>query len=706
MTQKGRGVPPAKPYRYLLLLWLASTACASTSDTSPDDLGGMDAAASALEFTTLSLVAGGLDAVGYQDGTGPAARFRFPSGVATDSAGNLYVADTQNHIIRKVVLSTGAVSTLAGTPGMPGVADGIGAAAQFNGPVALTVGSDGNLYIADSGNNTIRKLVLATGVVSTVAGNAGSQGSSDGLGRAAEFANPQGIATDGAGNLYVADTYNNTIRKIVLATGLVSTFAGGMMGFADGEGAAANFNTPEGLAADGAGDLYVADSWNSRIRKIVLATGLVSTLALSSGDGIGTEAGFNFPAGLVADGAGNLYVTDSASTVRKIVLGTAVVSTLCGTALRYGSMNGTGPGALFNSPFGVAVDGAGNLYIVDSGNSIIRKAVLATAAVTTLAGPAGLVGQADGPGPSAQFLVPGGVTADGAGNLYIADSGNNTIRKIVLATAEVSTLAGTPGVKGSADGQGPSAQFSSPMGLTTDGVGNLYVADSNNGTIRKIVLATAEVSHLAYLIAGVVALTADGAGTLYIADSEESVILKLDLATEELSTLAGSPGTYGSHDGTGADALFQYPLGLALDGAGNLFVADSANNIIRKIVLATGEVSTLAGTPPYDYSDNAGFADGIGVAAQFNFPMAMALDGRGSLYVADTRNATIRRIWLQTGRVTTLAGSTPHPLMFGGTNVMLGPLPAELSYPVGLTVTNTGELIIIDENFSLVLAAH
>jgi hypothetical protein len=185
------------------------------------------------------------------------ARFRNPLGVVPDGAGNLYVADTDNDTIRKVVLATGAVTTLAGTAGSIGYADGIGAAARFNGPTGLATDGAGNLYVADTGNNTIRKVVLATGVVTTLAGNATLPGSADGTGPAARFISPRGVALDGAGNLYVADEGNHTVRVMVLATGAVTTLAGaaGMYGNMDGTGAAARFNSPFGVAADGAGNL-------------------------------------------------------------------------------------------------------------------------------------------------------------------------------------------------------------------------------------------------------------------------------------------------------------------------------------------------------------------------------------------------------------------------------------------------------------------
>ena len=202
-----------------------------------------------------------------------------PDGVASDGAGNLYVADSENNTVRKVVVATARVTTLAGA-GRPDIADGTGAAARFNDPAGITSDGADNLYVADTADSTIRKVVVTTGAVTTLAG-AGWFGSADGIGAAALFNHPEGVACDGAGNLYVADTGNNTIRKVALASGAVTTIAGavGQSGGADGTGAAARFSGPTGLTSDGAGNLYVADTANSTIRKIVIATGVVTTIA-------------------------------------------------------------------------------------------------------------------------------------------------------------------------------------------------------------------------------------------------------------------------------------------------------------------------------------------------------------------------------------------------------------------------------------------
>ena len=316
---------------------------------------------------------------GYTDGTGTSAKFDYPPGVAVDGAGNVYVADQGNNRIRKITAS-GVVSTLAGS-GTPGNADGTGTSAQFSYPYGVAVDGAGNVYVADQGNNRIRK-ITASGVVSTLAGS--TSGYTDGTGTSAQFNNPYGVAVDGAGNVYVADRYNDRIRKIT-TSGVVSTLAGSTNGYTDGTGTSAQFYNPFGVAVDGAGNVYVADLYNHRIRKIT-ASGVVSTLAGNGTygytDGTGTSAKFNRPTGIAVDGAGNVYVADlSNHRIRKITT-SGVVSTLAGST--YGYTDGTGTSAKFYYPSGVAVDGAGNVYVADYHNHRIRKITFCSETTETI----------------------------------------------------------------------------------------------------------------------------------------------------------------------------------------------------------------------------------------------------------------------------------------------------------------------------------
>ena len=325
-------------------------------------------------------------------------------------------------------------------------------------------------------------------------------------------------------------------------------------------------------------------------------------------DGAGAAALFNNPTGVAADGAGNVYVADSGNSTIREISPAGEVTTLAGSALLTGSADGVGAAARFNQAYGVAVDSAGNVYVGDNGNNTIRKMVPTTSGgstawtVTTLAGTAGRMGSADGTGAAAEFDLPAGVTVDGAGTLYVADDGNNTVRRIT-ASGVVTTIAGTPGVPGgSADGTGAAARFDFPSSIAVDGSGNLYVGDSGNFTIRRITP------------------TPSAGGTAWV-----------------VTTLAGTAGRVGSADGTGAAAEFNYPAGVAVDGAGNVYVADDGNNTVRRIS-SSGVVTTLAGT-----AGQAGSADGPGALALFHYPFGVATDPDGNVYVGDTSNCTIRK---------------------------------------------------------------
>ncbi len=322
----------------------------------------------------VSTLAGSAPFSGSADGAGSEARFLFPSGVATDRAGNVYVGDTNNHTIRKIT-SAGMVSTLAGAVGQFGSVDGTGMAARFTSPYGVATDSVGNVLVVDYGNHTIRT-ISPTGVVSTLAGAAGDSGSADSAGSVARFYFPRGVATDSGGNVYVADTGNQTIRKITSA-GVVSTLAGapGQQGNTDSTGTAARFSNPVGVATDSAGNVYVGDASNHTIRKI-------------------TSAG--------------------------------MVSTLAGAAGQFGSVDGTGMAARFASPYGVATDSVGNVFVADFGNYTIRK-ITSDGAVSTIAGTAG---SGSGDVPVSHFYFPTGVATDSAGNVYVADHTNHTIRKV------------------------------------------------------------------------------------------------------------------------------------------------------------------------------------------------------------------------------------------------------------------------------------
>jgi sugar lactone lactonase YvrE len=656
----------------------------------------------------ITLLAGQLGGFGNVDGTGAAARFNYIQDVAVDSAGNAYVLD--RGVIRKVT-PAGVVTALAGASNAFGYTDGTGAAARFSNLTGIAIDSANNLYVADTDNQVIRKVTTA-GVVTTLAGKAGvGAGFADGDAATARFGFPADLTVDAAGNLYVVERGNLVVRKVT-PTGNVTTLAGKVGGecttngryttcvSADGAGSAATFAYTAGITVDASGNVYVGD--NNTIRKVTPG-GVVSTLAgtFAAGggaDGVGASARFFRAIGMAADAAGNIYVTDT-NAVRKVTPA-GTVTTLAGNLAANdnpdtaGYVDGAAAAARFSSPQGIALDSAGNLYVADQRNAALRK-ISPTGVVSTVAGRPSTGGYADGSGAAARFkLSPEQIGAVySGGNLYITDAGNFAIRK-VSATGVVTTLAG--GTPGTADGTGAAASFSGVLGgLAADAAGNLYVADS--ALVRKITPAgvVTTVANAATLYSSPIGIenwlrgvAVDSAGNLYAADSSNHIILKIT-STGVVSLLAGKPGVQGSNDGAGTAASFNFPGDIEIDAANNLYVADTGNNTIRKIT-PQGVVTTLAGAPGFP-SETITYADGTGAAARFLFPSGLSLDSAGNLYVSDGLNYAIRKV-TPAGVVTTVAGV---PTSIG---VVPGALPGSFGETKSVTVGEAGVLYVTSEN--------
>jgi sugar lactone lactonase YvrE len=629
-------------------------------------------------------------------GTRVAAQFHEPAGVAVDSSGNVYVADTVNNIVRKISAS-GVVSTLAGSAGVAGSANGSGSLAQFNAPGALAVDAGGNVYVADTGNSTIR-VISAAGVVSTLAGHAGAVGSANGNGGDARFNLPYGVAVDGSGNIYVADTGNDEIRKIT-AAGVVSTLAGtaGIAGSANTADGTPSFDYPIGIAASSSGVVYVADTGNHTIRKIT-AAGVVTTLAGTAGtngsvDDTGAAASFESPYGVAVDAGGTVYVADTGnSNIRQITSG-GVVTTLAGMGFDSAG-DGTAASAGFSSPNGLAVGPSGSLYIADTMNHTVRKLLVSTQNVSTYAGVTGVPGLANGGTHPAVFNTPMGAVLDGSGNLVVADTGVSTLRKVTPAGV-LSTWIGM-GVAGFGNGTVATAEFNAPAGMAFDNNGILVLADTGNHVIRKVT-STPSVSTFAGTpeIAGsddgsgsvasfaspsTVAVGSDG--VIYVADTDNNTIRTIS-TSGVVHTLAGVAGEADSDDGACLTAHFNAPQGIAIDAAGNLYVADTGNNTIRKITRGSNcQITTVAGDAGIFGSD-----DGTGTAAHFNEPLALAVDGNGNVLVADFNNG-IRKV-TAAGAVTTLVSVEDED----GHSVF--PNPSGISTRGSAVVVAAGNLVFI-----------
>lgn len=491
---------------------------------------------------------------------------------------------------------------------------------------------------------------------STLAG-AVSAGHADGNVGTARLNRPTDVAIDQAGNLYVTDTGNRAVRKITPA-GIVSTVAGvpSDSRSKDGSLGEARFGAPEGIEIDPAGNLFVADG--DAVRRIGV-DGQVTTFAGYAGedppvssrlDGTGTGARFNYIAGLGLAPSGVLYVSDLTDDVIRQITPAGVVSTIAGKGAP-GHDDGDGTTAGFDGPVGIHVDIAGNVWITEVGNHLVRR-MTPQGTVTTFAGTVGVEGDTDGIGTSASLHTPLNITGDLAGNLYVSEFGNQGIRRIA-PSGQTTLLAGKIGPnigsrQGSDDGEGRQASFRHPRGLATDTAGNVFIADEFNNLIRKMTPAGS------------------------------------------VSTVAGlSPEKSAGHrDGPGSEARFQNPVAIAVTADGTAYVADVGNHVIRKIT-PDGTVSTFAGKP-----GEAGYANGIGSEARFDHLRAVDLDKDGNLYVADANNA-VRRI-TPAGSVSAIAGSNQaERVMINAT----GP-EASFSRPGTLAVGPDGSVYVTDFYFT------
>ena len=585
---------------------------------------------------------------GGDGGSAVAAQLRHPLGLALDGSGNLYFADLGNDRIRKVDTS-GVITTVAGdgTEGYGGD-NGPAVSAQLRYPNDVALDGSGNLYIADNSNHRIRK-VDTTGVITTVAGT-GVRGfdGDGGQAAAARLANPSGVALDGSGNLYIADDGNDRIRKVD-TTGVITTVAGdGTGGFSGdgGQAVLAQLRSPTGVAADSAGNLYIADQSNDRIRKVD-TSGVITTVAGTEGYGTGGDGGpavtawLVYPNDVATDGAGNLYISgDYNDRVRKVDT-SGVITTFAGPG-SFGTGGDGGPAvsALLRDPSGLAADGAGNVYIADRGNHRIRK-VDTSGVITTFAGTGGYGSNSGGFGGdggqavSARLSSPSGVATDGAGNVYISDWGNQRIRK-VDTSGVITTFAGT-GVSGLGGDGGPavSALIANPTAVATDSAGNIYITDRGSHRIRKVD-TTGTITTLAgtgsYGSSGGFSgdggpaasaqlndpygVAVDAAGNVYIGDTGNHRIRKVDTAGV-ITTIAGTgEGDFGGDGGPASAARLNSPRGLATDSAGNLYVADTGNHRVR-ILTPTGYVPPPPPPPPPPPADEDGGGGGGGFGFGF-----------------------------------------------------------------------------------------
>ncbi len=583
---------------------------------------------------------------GDADGPSSSARFNRPWGLALDDTGLLYVTDYANHALRRVD-SAGAVVTLAGASTAPGGEDGVGSSGHFRNPAGLTFVRGVGLVVADQGNHTIRRVTLA-GSVTTVAGLAGVAGHVDELGALARFFGPTGLVASADGTLYVSEVGSHTLRKIT-AAGAVSTYAGisNVFGAVNGPSDSSTFYAPQGLALDAAGTLYVGDSGNNLIRRVITSrttyTYAGTGTAPGSVDGTAPSARFRTPSALALNSAGTLVISDSDNHSLRAIRADGTVSTLAGAAEQIGAQDGAGEAARFARPYGVVVTDRGVVYVADTRNHLIRQ-VTPLGDTSVWAGVRGTSGSADGQRTTATFADPRGLALDAQGNLYVADSTNHTVRKLTPA-GRVTTVAGVAGARGNIDGPAAQARFDTPAAIAVDATGALYLTESSH-VIRKIspegyVTTLAGAFGLRGFEDGVGAdarfsypegIAVDPDGVVYVADRGNHAIRAIS-RDGTVTTLAGS--VEGFADGEGRQARFSSPTGLALSRAGELFVSDTGNHTLRKVT-PLGATTTVAGA-----QTRSGIY--LGAPAALAHPQGLAFWGN-ELVLCDS-SAVLRLRW-------------------------------------------------------------
>jgi hypothetical protein len=701
---------------------------------------------------------------GYSGNGGPAmaAELNGPDGLAIDSVGDLFISDKNNNVIREVMKATGDIITVAGN-GTAGYSGDLGPAAdaELDSPRGIAIDAAGDLFIADGLNNVIREVTEANGEITTVAGNGKAGYSGDGgPAIAAELDTPNDVAVDPAGDLFIADGAEDAVREVIKSGGDIITFAGnGTAGYTGDGGPAtdAELNDDDGVGIDSMGDVFIADAGNDVVREVLKATGDIVTVAgngtagLTGNGGPAAAAELDGPGRVTVDSACDVFVADSKNnmvreftaavtvnvsastelpTLTALVASTTTVLsgqpiTLAASVsdLSSGGTVPTGGLVTFSDQSGVLqseklVDGlasfttsslaAGNYTFLASYAGTTNFAPSATGMIVTAAGngTAGNTGD-DGPAAAAELNSPSGLAVDSAGDVFIADYADNVVREVVKTSGEIITVAGN-GIAGYRGDHGPatSAELDGPRGLAVDSAGDLFIADSNNNVVRKVVKGTGVI--ITYAGDGTAGFSGDGgpatsaelnsprgldldpAGNLFIADMANNVIREVILATGTIITVAGD-GTagYAGDYGPATSAELNQPTGVVVDSSGDLFIADDDNSVIREVVKATNEIITYAGDGIAGHAGDNGPA----TAAELNGPVGVALDSMGDLFIADSANDVVREVVKATGDIMTVAGN--GNIGYGGDEAAA--TSAELNDPSRLAVDSAGDVFVADE---------
>ncbi len=530
---------------------------------------------------------------------------------------------------------------------------------------------------------------------------------------------PQGLAIDASNRLLFAQVNGSIISSIDLTTQLIGKVAGnGISGF-NGDGQTAlqtELSVPRFVAVDAAGNLFICDSNNQRIRRVDHLTGLVTTVAgtgtagYNSDNIAATSAQLNSPQGIVVDTSGNLYIADATNQrVRRVDASTKIITTIAGTGVA--GFNGDSiqaTAAQLSNPIGLVLDSAQNVFIADSNNHRIRVINAASQVITTYAGAGGTTYNGESmPAATANVGSVSGLAIDGGGNLLFIDSTNERLRRIGVSSLLVTTIAGNGASGYSGDG-GPaaSASFSSPAAVVTDASNNIYLADFTANAIRKInssgVISTFAGSLGPDNVAGISSFLpfpagnlVDPSGNLYVVDQLDNRVRRFAANSTTVSTAVGTGIIgYSGDNGPATSAQLNFPQGIALDSVGDLFVADTGNFVIRKVAAGTGIITTIAGTSNAGYSGDGGAA----TSAQLSFPTSVVVDGSNNVYIADMLNHRVRMVSASTGLISTIAGTGTC----GYNGDSISATGAQLCMPNGLAFDNLGNLLIADTGNSRV----
>lgn len=634
-----------------------------------------------------------------------------PDQIAADAAGNVYFVDSGANVVRRIDRASGVITTVAGVPFVPNPSSGGGGyagdgvkalGAELNDPTGVAIDQAGNVFIADYGNNRVREVVAATGLIKTVAGDGSAGDTGDGgPATAASLDGPESVAVDRHGNVFIADRFNCIVREVTATTKLISTVVGDRTcGFAGDNGPAtsAELGGLSFLAVDGAGDLYVADYLNNRVRKVAAGTGIITTIAgtgacaYSGNGGPATSAGLCLPQGLAVDGHGNLYIADSNNWVIRRVSATGVITTVAGN----GSDGYRGDGkvataAALGYTSGIAVDAAGDLFVasfdfnVESNNNI-RAVSGTTDIITTLVNGASPKYGGDGYGATAaRASGTSGLALDPGGNIYFSDYYTDRVRKVDVSTGRITTVAGsgnssTKPLYGGDGGPATKADIYEPLGLAVDTSGDLFIADFGNNRVREVNASTGIITTVAgngtagysgdhgaatsAELSGPTAVAVDSKGNLFIYDSNNSVVREVATGTGIITTVA--TGLASGEGGVAVDStghLYVTNNGLevvtlatdttttvpgvdsgdtivAMGRSGVVYLAGQTNYIVQKVVLATNAVTTVAGIGTNGYAGDGGPA----VDAKLYQVMSLAADPLGNVFIGTLWDGRVREV--------------------------------------------------------------